>query len=78
MGGLSTTWAHYNVGSNTWTPLTPSNANGSVPQSGPPNLSSGEVQGSTNAITIEPHGVMMFIQFQGGSANADVWLYRLK
>jgi hypothetical protein len=72
----STTWAAYDVGSDTWSTLSRSTGDGSTPSRGVPNLSSSDIGGATIGIPINTYGVIMFIQFAGASNDADVWVYK--
>lgn len=72
----STTWAGYDVGSDTWSTLQKSSGDGSTPQRGVPNLSDNETFGAVIGIPISTYGVIMYIQFLGNSTDAGVWVYK--
>jgi hypothetical protein len=72
----TTSWRHYNPDTNQWTPLTPSVGSGASPQNGVPPLSSAATGRHSICFSIDAYGVMMFVQYTGGSTGADVWLYR--
>lgn len=71
----STTWASYDVSSDSWSTMQRSTGDGSTPSRGVPNLSSSDTGGATIGIPISTYGVMMFIQFTGGG-EAGVWVYK--
>ena len=70
----STSWAAYDVGSDTWSTLSRSTGDGSSPSRGVPNLSSSDTGGATIGIPISTYGVIMFVQYTGGGGTA--WLYK--
>lgn len=72
----STSWAQYDVSANQWSMLPKSSGDGSSPQSGTPNLGTDSTGVATIGIPISNYGVIMYIQYQGRSAGADVWLYK--
>jgi hypothetical protein len=71
----SSSWAVYDVSEDTWQSLPQSTGNGSSPQQGAPNLSSGDLGRAVIGIPISTYGVIMFIQYQ--EPNASVWLYKV-
>jgi len=71
----TTTWAKYDISTDTWSSLTQCSGDGSSPANGTPNLV-GDVERFPIGIAIPQYGVMMFIQYRGASTPADVWLYR--
>ena len=72
----SLTWRHYLPSSDAWTPLTKSTGSGSNPQNGTPNFVSDPTGRHSMCCSIDPYGVIMFVQYNGGGAGAAVWLYR--
>jgi hypothetical protein len=70
----STSWAAYDVGSDTWSTLQRSTGDGSSPSRGVPNLSTADVAGAVIGIPISTYGVIMFVQYTG--SGGDAWLYK--
>lgn len=70
------TWKHYNPDTNTVFTLTKSTGNGASPQNGTPNLSDVDVSRHAANTPIDLYGVIMYLQHNGGSGGADVWLYK--
>lgn len=71
----STTWAAYDVSSDSWSTLQRSTGDGSTPSRGVPNLSSSDTAGAAIGIPISTYGVIMYVQYTGGG-EAGVWLYK--
>jgi hypothetical protein len=71
----STSWAAYDVGSDTWSTLTRASGDGSTPTRGAPALSTDDTAGAVIGIPISNYGVIMFVQFLG-SGDAGVWVYK--
>ena len=71
----STSWAAYDVSSDSWSTLSRSTGDGSAPSRGVPNLSSSDTGGAVIGIPINTYGVIMYVQFTGGG-EAGVWLYK--
>lgn len=71
----STSWAAYDVSSDSWSTLQRSSGDGSTPSRGVPNLSSSDTAGATIAIPINTYGVIMYVQYTG-TGDAGVWVYK--
>ena len=71
----STSFAAYDVGSDTWSTLARASGDGSTPARGAPALSTDDTAGAVIGIPISNYGVIMFVQFLG-SGDAGVWVYK--
>lgn len=72
----SLTWKHYNPSTDVWTTLTKSTGSGASPQAGTPNMTDADTGRHAACCAIDAYGVMAFIQYNGGGAGADIWLYK--
>jgi hypothetical protein len=69
-------WSYYDPDLDSWATLTRSTGDGSVPQTGTPNLSSAAVGRHAASCCIEPYAITMWVQNNGGGVAADVWIHR--
>lgn len=66
-------WTVYDPDTNQWSDLPQSSGDGSSPQQGAPNLSTGH--NAVIGVPIPAYGVIMYVQYLG-SSNAGVWLFK--